>query len=113
MIDAGSVPQVAPPLSPKDAARALGVSVKTLLGFVRDGEIKYIHLGRGRKKIRRGFDFQDLQEFKQRRTRRDVPCQSISPRTARSISSISGSEVVGFTARRELRMSEKRRPSSA
>ncbi|WP_371748354.1 helix-turn-helix domain-containing protein [Bradyrhizobium sp. CCBAU 53338] len=112
MIDTGSILQAAPVLPPKDAARYLGVSVKTLLAFVRDGELKYIHLGRGRKKIRRGFDLQDIEEFKQSRTRRDMPCQFTGTTSAASTISTSRSKVIGFTARRELRMSEKRRPSS-
>src|SRR6202043_2597920 len=64
--------------SPKDAARALGVSVKTLNGFVRDGEIRYIDVGRGKKKIRRMFTDEDMDEFKERRARREVPCQYTS-----------------------------------
>jgi hypothetical protein len=68
--------------SPKFTAAALGVSVKTLNGFVRDGEIRYIDVGRGKKKIRRRFTDQDIEEFKERRARREVSCQSTSPKTA-------------------------------
>jgi excisionase family DNA binding protein len=41
--------------SPKTAADRLGVSVKTLKGYVSDGELRYISVGRGRKKVRRKF----------------------------------------------------------
>src|ERR1700722_5885211 len=97
--------------SPKDAARLLGVSVKTLNGFVRDGEIRYIDIGRGKKKIRRAFSDQDIDEFKERRTRRDVPCQSTSTKTARSTTSTLNSSVVAFTDLRNARASGKLKPS--
>ena len=93
--------------SPKDTARVLGVSVKTLNGHVRDGEIRYIDVGRGKKKIRRMFTEQDIHEFKERRARREVPCQSTNTKTARSTTSISNSKVIGFTALRDARASEK------
>jgi excisionase family DNA binding protein len=97
--------------SPKDAARLLGVSVKTLNGFVRDGEIRYIDVGRGKKKIRRVFSDQDIDEFKERRARREVPCQSTSTKTARSTTMISNPNAVGFTALRDARTDVKPRLS--
>jgi predicted site-specific integrase-resolvase len=97
---------------PKSAAQALGVSVKTLNGFVRDGEIRYIDVGRGKKEIRRMFTDEDLEEFKQRRARREVPCQSTSTKTARSTTTISNSKVIGFMARRALRANERQKGSS-
>jgi hypothetical protein len=36
--------------SAKSAAERLGVSVKTLNGYVRDGELRYILVGSGKKK---------------------------------------------------------------
>ncbi|WLB15780.1 helix-turn-helix domain-containing protein [Bradyrhizobium japonicum] len=62
--------------SPQSAAERLGVSVKTLNGYVRDGEIRYINVGRGSKKQRRKFTDEDIDELIERRARRDVPCQS-------------------------------------
>ena len=104
---------VNPLRSLKDTARVLGVSVKTLSGFVRDGEIRYIDVGRGKKKIRRMFTDQDIDQFQESRARREVPCQSTSTKTARTTTSISSSKVVGFTALRDARANERLKVSSA
>jgi DNA-binding transcriptional MerR regulator len=101
----------APLHRPAEAAKLLGISVKTLIGFARDGEIRYINVSRGAKKTRRMFTDQDIEEFKERRARRDVPCPFTSTKTARSTTTISNSRVIGFTARRALRASERQRPS--
>jgi DNA-binding transcriptional MerR regulator len=93
--------------SPKSAADCLGVSVKTLNGYVRDGELRYINVGRGTKKLRRRFTDEDLQELIQRRAQRDVPCRSTSTKTARSTTSTSNSKVIGFMALRDARADEK------
>src|SRR6266404_6082613 len=98
--------------SPKCTAAALGVSVKTLNGFVRDGEISYIDVGRGKKKKRRMFTDRNIEEFKERRARREVSCQSTSTKTARTTTSISGSKVIGFTALRDARASGRLKPLS-
>ena len=89
--------------SPKKVADRLGVSIKTLNGFVRNGELRYINVGNGTKKMRRKFTDEDIQEFIERRARRDVPCRSTSTRTARSTTTTSNSKVIGFTALRDAR----------
>ena len=99
--------------SPQSAAERLGVSVKTLNGYVRDGELRYINVGRGTKKLRRKFTDEDLEELIQRRAQRDVPCQSTSTRTARSTTTISNSRVIGFTALRDARANERLKHSNA
>src|SRR4030081_3224091 len=103
---------VSPLRSPKDAARVLGVSVKTLSCFVSDGEIGYINVGRGKVKRRIMFTEGDLADFIQRRAQRDVPCRSTSTKTARSITSTSNTSVVAFTALRNARTSVTQKPSS-
>ncbi|QBP23787.1 DNA-binding protein [Bradyrhizobium diazoefficiens] len=99
--------------SPQSAAERLGVSVKTLNGYVRDGELRYINVGRGSKKQRRKFTDEDLDELIERRARRDVPCQSISTKTARSTISTSSTKVFAFTALRDARAGARPKPSSA
>jgi excisionase family DNA binding protein len=42
-------------ISPREAAAALGISIKTLRGHVKDGTIRYIAIGRGRKRPHIGF----------------------------------------------------------
>lgn len=98
--------------SPQSAAERLGVSVKTLNGYVRDGELRYINVGRGSKKQRRKFTDEDLDDLIERRTRRDVPCQSTSTKTARSIISTSSTKVFAFTALRDARAGVRPKPSS-
>ena len=99
--------------SPKETAAILGVSTKTVDGYVRDGELRYINVGRGTKKQRRMFTDEDIDDFIQGRGKRDVPCQSTSTKTARSITSTSGSRVLAFTALRDARANEKLKRSNA
>jgi hypothetical protein len=98
--------------SPKEAAGRLGVSVKTLNGFVRTGELRYINAGNGKRKVRRKFTDENIAEFIEHRTKRDVPCQSTSIRTARSTTSTSSSRVIGFTALQDARANERLKHSS-
>ena len=99
--------------SPQCAAERLGVSVKTLQGYVSDGELRYISVGRGAKKVRRKFTDEDIDDFIERRAQRDMPCRSTGTGTARSTTTTSSSKVIGFTALRDARASEKLKPSSA
>ena len=92
-----------PLLNPDEAARWLGVSTKTMKGYVDDGDLRYINLGRGKKKRRMMFTEADLQEFVERRAQRETPCQSIVRKAPRSTTSTSNSGVVAFTALRERR----------
>jgi excisionase family DNA binding protein len=50
-------------ISPSEAAKALGISPKTLLAHVRAGHIRYVRIGTGKKKQRRKFTRSDLEEF--------------------------------------------------
>jgi hypothetical protein len=60
-------------LKPPEAAAALSMTVDALLQHVRAGDLTYIAIGRGTKKIRRRFLQSDLDEFLERRKRRDRP----------------------------------------
>src|SRR6188472_1945382 len=55
----------------KEAAALLGMSPDTLRGYLDKGEISYIALGHGRRRIRRRFDIEDLERFKARQRRTD------------------------------------------
>ena len=99
-------------LTPKIAAADLGISTKTLTGHADDGEIRYINVGRGKKKKRRMYTRPDLEEFKERRAQREVKCLSTGTRKARSTTTTSNSKVIAFTALRDARTREKPRPSS-
>jgi excisionase family DNA binding protein len=86
-------------LTLREAAERLRLSTDQLRAFVHDGELRYINLGRGRKRPRMKFTEFDLAEFVTRRTRRDVECQSTSRSERRTTLTTSRSEVIGFTAR--------------
>src|SRR5262249_18325365 len=91
----------------KEAARRLKVTPDQLAKLVHDGELRYVNVGRGKKRPRMRFTDADLDEFIERRTRREVSCPSISPKSRLSTDTISGSEVIGFTARRNARHAER------
>lgn len=91
-------------LKPAEVARRLGCSPRTLAEHMRTGALKYVNIGCGRKRQRRMFTEADVAAFIERQTRRDVPCQSTSPRARRSITSTSSSGVCDFLALRDERM---------
>jgi hypothetical protein len=96
----------------RQAARKLGMSTKTLKGHADDGEIRYINTARGKKHRRMMFTEADIEEFIERRARREVPCLSIATRKAHSTTSISKSKVIAFTALQDARASAKLKPSN-
>jgi excisionase family DNA binding protein len=59
-------------MSPKDAAARLVISVKTLMGHVRDGSIRFVNVGRGDRRPRYAFSDSDLAEFEAKRSRRNI-----------------------------------------
>src|SRR5262249_40541801 len=100
-------------MSPRDAAARLLISVKTLIGHVHDGSIRYVNVGRSDRRPRYAFSDSDLSEFEANRSRRNVgagatqQCQSTGRRAARSTSSTFSGEVVAFTALRSKRAAAK------
>lgn len=56
----------------KEAAGLLRVSTDTLDGLVHDGELAYVNVGRGKRRQRRMFIQQDVEDFIERRRRRNV-----------------------------------------
>ena len=111
------VPQPAAPPSPADglktpsqAARRLGISIRTLRGLVTSGDLRYVNVGRGKQREKIMFTDNDLNDLIAGRTRQKAPeCQSISPRARRSTTSISSGEVVAFTALRSGQTAAKRK----
>ncbi|WP_353703632.1 helix-turn-helix domain-containing protein [Bradyrhizobium sp. INPA03-11B] len=99
-------------LRPREVAARLGVSPKTLDGYADAGDIRYIDLARGNKNKRRAYTEDFITEFIERRTKRDVPCPSTSRKVRRTTTSISKSNVIGFTARRAMRAAAKLKSSN-
>ena len=114
------VPQpVAPQPAPADglktlaqAARRLGISIRTLRGLITSGELRYVNVGRGKQRERVMFTDSDLDDFVAGRTRQKAQqsCPSTSPRARRTTTSTSSGEVLAFTARRKERTEGKRKP---
>jgi excisionase family DNA binding protein len=93
--------------TPKEAAERLQTSVEQVTGFVRDGELRYVNIGRGKKRPRRMFTDDDLDEFIERRKRRDA-CLSTSQQSRRTGSMTSKSAVIAFSAQPKPGPSAKR-----
>ena len=93
------------------AAAYLGITDDQVAAFVQDGELSYINVGRGKKRARYRFTIPDLQAFIEHRRRREVFCQSTSPKSRRTTTSTARSEVIGFMAARAAQLGKKPKPS--
>lgn len=96
-------------LSAKEAAERLQITKDQLAALVQDGELAYINVGRGKKRPRRRYTDQDIDELVDRRRRREV-CLSGNPKAHRSTATTSGSAVIGFMARLNAPPAKKPRP---
>jgi excisionase family DNA binding protein len=96
--------------TPSQAARRLGVSIRTLRGLVSAGDLRYVNVGRGKQREKIMFTDNDLDDLIASRTRQKAQqCQSTSPRARRTPNTISSGEVVAFTARRNGQTGGKRK----
>src|SRR5262249_7097178 len=68
--------------SAAQAAAKLSCSIKTLNAHVAAGDLRYVSIGKGRKRVRRMFTDADLDDFIANQTRKDVPCPSTRTETA-------------------------------
>ena len=97
-------------LTAKEVAAKLKVTEDQVKGFVHDGLLRYVNVSRGRKRPRMRFTDPDVEKFIALRTRREIAgCPSTSRKNLRTTGMTSGSEVVGFTARRAARHDAKPR----
>lgn len=70
-------------LTPEQAAEALSISVRHLLHLTEDGEIAFVNVGRGMRKIRR-YDPVDIQAFIESGKVTEAPREaSVSARTSK------------------------------
>jgi hypothetical protein len=92
------------------AAAKLGCSIKTLKGHVATGALRYVDIGHGKKRPRRMFTDQDINDFIARQTREASPCPSTAS-PARPIGiSISSGRVIAFTDLQKRPRGAKRKP---
>jgi hypothetical protein len=82
----------------REAAARARCSVKTFKGHVASGAIRYVIIGHGTKRPRKMIAPADLAAFIEAQTRKDVSCPSTEPRARLTGNTISGGEVIAFTA---------------
>src|SRR5271166_5318502 len=89
--------------TPKETAAILGVTEDQLREFVTHGEMSYIAVGRGTKKMRRMFEQEDIDKFIAGRRRKEqwpkYPDPSKSGRARRSSGTESGTVDESFMSR--------------
>ena len=56
----------------EEAANQLRISLRMLLWLVRDGEIPYVNVGRGKIRMRKMFTQQDIDQFVKRRKKSGI-----------------------------------------
>ena len=97
-------------LDPKDAAARLNITEEQVRAFARDGDLKFINMGRGAKRPRYRFSAADIDELIAKRKGLETQCRSTNPQNPHRISgTTSRSTVVGFTALRAARLAAKRK----
>jgi hypothetical protein len=115
LVEPASVPAPAPALAdglktPSQAARRLGISIRTLRNLISAGDLLYVNVGHGKQRERIMFTDNDLNDLIASRTQQKAQqCQSISPRARRTTTSTSSGEVIAFTARRSGQTGAKRK----
>lgn len=93
-----------------EAGKVLGEEEKTVRKHVDDGELPYIALGRGLRRIRRMIHPDDLATFIEHRRRTAATCPSTSLKARPSTTMISKSNVVAFTD--QLAAERSRKPKT-
>lgn len=93
-------------LTPADASRYLGISVRTLRAHVQSGELAFINLGRGLVRKHMAFTRQDLDDFINSRRMRQGAVEPL-----RRASRAKQAEPIGldFAALRAKRKEERRK----
>jgi hypothetical protein len=90
------------------AANRLGISRELLRDYAKAGKIRYINVARGEQREHMRFPPRDLADFVTALSKsKALPCPSTS--VGKSTTSTSGAEVIGFSARRNARLSAKRK----
>jgi hypothetical protein len=97
-------------LTKHEAAARLRCSEKTIDAHAASGALRYVLIGRGSKRKRKMFAPADLAAFIEAQTQKDLPCPSSVTRVRGSTGSISGSQVIAFSARPKPRPGGKRKP---
>lgn len=97
-------------LTIRQIAVDLDVSEKLVRGYIQDGELRCIDVGRGCQKRRLRVKVADRDEFIKKREGGAKRCQSIETPGRRSTGLIFGTRVVAFSALQRERTGEKQKP---
>jgi excisionase family DNA binding protein len=95
----------------KQAAQKLAISEEQARGLIKDGDLRFINVGRGQKRPRMRFTEADLDELIERRRRKSEPCLSTDRKNHRITSLTSKPVVIGFSALRNARLGKTQRSS--
>jgi excisionase family DNA binding protein len=95
-------------LLPAEAARRLRITLDQLFAFVRDGELRYVNVGRGTKRPRYRFTDGDINEWIEERKELEAPCPSTNRKNRHLTGGTTSKSVVnGFMARRAAQIAAK------
>jgi hypothetical protein len=97
-------------LTRHQAAKVLKITPDQVSGLAQDGKLRYVNVGRGKKRPSRRYTQADLADYIEANRQRDVtPCLSINRNVRPSTATTLRSEVIGFAARRNAQQSAKPR----
>ncbi|MCJ2086237.1 helix-turn-helix domain-containing protein [Methylobacterium sp. E-005] len=93
-------------LTADEAAKLLRIGRRTFDGHVARGDIAYIAVGLGEKRIRKRFDLKDIARFRERQRRVEDPPQAMPSRKRTKEASVV--ETIDFKALLEERRAARR-----
>jgi excisionase family DNA binding protein len=98
-----------PLLTPEQAAKELGIGVDTLHAMRKAGEIRYVNIGRGKKRETPRYDLDDLMEWREKRKQRAWPLRHAKTGPTGFIGVSSNTRANEFLRALERRESAKRK----
>ncbi|MCB5203263.1 helix-turn-helix domain-containing protein [Neorhizobium sp. T786] len=96
-------------LTPAEAAGQLRISERQLRDLTDDGLLRWINVGRGKKRAARRYAQQDIDEFKEKQAK--TICRSTNVAVKKPTRTISSSGTVDFLAILAQRKSETQKAS--
>ncbi len=96
-------------LSRREVANGMHVSPETVDGYVKDGELAYVNVGRGKKRERRMFEESAVYDLIENRKRRGNGCISTKTGNRNIGRRKSGSRGHNIVDLRDARIAERRK----
>ncbi|MCJ2070521.1 helix-turn-helix domain-containing protein [Methylobacterium sp. J-030] len=93
-------------LTADEAAKLLRIGRRTFDGHVARGDIAYIAVGLGEKRVRKRFDPEDITQFRERQRR--VECPPEPTRGRRRAPDVPVQEIIDFKALLQKRQAARR-----